>query len=415
MKNRKMKYSIFSIGMILLNYSCGKDLDVTSSVTNTFSSMPQVSGPVSESALTRKLPPGKLISSLASTGQNINELTFSGGESLQFCENANNLKGLLAEASNPDKILCYIGQMEGLGMLSAISNLSDGEYHYLHFANMGDDSGGGNARPRIKFRISKDVDGNIEDFKMFSCFAGTSDSPVQSEYISQEFVGSAATIVAKYSDSRVEGAETYSYGSDTNVSGTYNFGLGRWTSSKTINGRKVFSSTGGIASSYAMKIEGTEYSDYFEAKVSMDGNWGNNYFTNYFYTAMQIIRGDSEAVSSLALGDGATSYVMTYDDHGNGVGVDYSSTNTTAWTGDDKMSSSYATSDFKTYVDAGTVPSVAPSTTAITFPGDEGWDCSLPSGESWVDIDFNDTPSAMDQIQSCDEDYVNQEWVQCPY
>jgi hypothetical protein len=402
-------YCSLMAGLVLAGtlVSCGSDNDRSSS-SSTLSSLPESTGPVSSTALIAGLLGGKVVQNLATTGQSLNSLSFSSGQSLPFCENANIIKSILSEMAQPDKILCYMGKMESNGLMSGISNVADGQFHYMKLLNMG--GGGSNSEPTIKFKIAK-TGSSISSFVMYSCFSGTTSAPTQSEFISQTFTGadlSSATIISKNIGSSTESGTTSSYGSSVTVTGTYSFTTGEWTSAKSITANRYYAQTGTYTGNYAMTLTGTEYADTFRASVAMNGGFGSDTYSNRFYTVMQLIRGDS--IADLAFGDGASNYVMSYDQ--NNDGADFTDTNTAAWDGDTKAVGTYSSSSYKSLVDAGTVPS-APSTGSVTFTGDEAWDCSLPSGESWVSINF--TASTEASIMTCEDEFISQSWVSCPY
>lgn len=398
---KKLKYIPIGILAFVALAGCTKSSDTPATVaTNDFSSLPEVTGPVSSSA-----PSSFRASSMrplaASTGVVLSTVatsTFGSGTSLAMCENVNYIKEILREASGPDKILCYMGKMKSTGVLPSSLDVADGNLKYVKLLNMGD-----SIVPRVKFQIVK-TDGAVTTFKMWSCFSGTTDSPTQSEYISQTFSGTTTTIVTKNTGSS-SGA---TYGSSMTTTGE--FSNGSW-SSKNIAGNRYYSDG---SSSNGMSIDLDQYSDTVVMQIAMNGVFGTASFTNRFYTVAELLNGSS--LSTAAIGDGSSKYIMSYDSN-NDNSPEFSESSTQSWYGDSKANLSTA-SDGSLYTSAnsGTVPS-APSATTVTFSGDEAWDCTAPSGEEFVNADFSDGGSAItDGITACGAKYLDSSsWVSCPY
>lgn len=387
--------------------ACSKKSDdaAPAAVVNEFSSLPEVTGPVttnSSMGLSRKI--GAFAASTGVVLNTVGETDFD-GKSLQMCENVNYIKEVLREASGPDKILCYMGKMKASGVLPSSLSIADGAIHYIKLVNLSD-NGGSSSVPRIKFQIVKNGSA-IESFKMWSCFSGTTDAPTQSEYISQTFTGNSATVSSKYNGSQ----SGFSFGSDMTATGV--FENGSWTS-KNISGTRYHSD--GVSSSNSMSISLDQFANAISMQIAMSGVYGTSNFTNKFFTAAEIL--NSNTLSTIAIGDGTTKYEMSYDnDNNSGNGVTFTETSIKSWNGDTKVNLSTA-ADGMMYDDAneGTIPST-PSVTPVTFSGDEAWDCSLPDGSSWVDADFTSGGEAIvTGMSECNQKFIdNNNWIQCPY
>tara|TARA_B110001454_G_scaffold124375_1_gene116070 strand:+ start:47195 stop:48433 length:1239 start_codon:yes stop_codon:yes gene_type:complete len=411
---KKFKLNILvciSIGLLMGLSACDKKStkdETVAATTNEFSSLAEVTGPVtgvSSSGLSAKLTSNIGILA-ATTGVSLSSPgTFSSGTSLQLCENANYTKEILREAASPDKILCYMSKMKANGVIPSTLNLSDGNSKYIKLVNLPGGGGGGNSNPLVKFQIVKS--GNaIASFKMWSCFSGTASAPEQSEYISELFNELTATVTSKYKGSE-SGA---TFGSSMTASGT--FVDGAW-SSKNISGYRYFSHSG---NSNVMTINMNQYADRIDMSIAMKGRYSSSTYTNKFYSVMQILNGAS--LSTLALGDGSSKYSMSYDSDSNGS-AEFSEASTKSWSGDSKMNLSTASSgDYYTAANAGTVPADPNSAQTVSFSTDEAWDCTLPSGESWTEADFNVGGSGITEgMQACESKYLGSGggWINCPY
>lgn len=385
--------------------ACSKKSDdaaAPAATVNEFSSLPEVTGPVSSNA-PASIRPNKLNAFAATTGvalSSVETSTFT-GKSLQMCENVNYIKEVLREAAGPDKILCYMGKMKETGVLPSSLNIGDGAVHYIKLTNL--ESSSGNSSPRVKFQIVKNGS-SIETFKMWSCFSGTSDAPTQSEYISQTFSGTNVTVVTKNTGSE----SGVSYGSSMSATGT--FESGSWTS-KNITGNRYYNSG---SSSNGMSINLDQYANTLSMQIAMGGVYGSSSFSNRFFTVVEILNGSK--LSTIAIGDGSTKYTMSYDANNDST-PEFSETSVKSWNGDTQTNLSTASDgSLYTSANAGTVPS-APSATAVTFSGDEAWDCTAPEGSAFVDADFTSGGEAITTgMNECNQKFIdNNNWIQCPY
>ncbi|MBY0315968.1 MAG: hypothetical protein K2Q26_10635 [Bdellovibrionales bacterium] len=351
------------------------------------------------------------IGTLASAGVVItNPGTFSSGMSLQLCENVNLLKEILREASQPDKILCYMGAMKASGVIPGNVNLSDGETKYVRLTNLPAESQSfrikktsrENSQPIVRFRIQK-TNGVVTSFKMHSCFDGTPSSPTQSEYISQVFSGGIATVTSKYIGSE----STQSYGSEMTATGNFS---NAWDS-KNISGQRFFSDGG---QSNKMTINMDQFSNQIEMSIAMQGVFGSDSFTNLFFTVAQLI---GTSPSTFAIGDGSSKVDMSFD-QGNNGSIQHSDTATYSWNGDTRMNITPASNGtYFTSAATGSVPAAPGAPSAITFTGDEAWDCTVPSGATVIDANFSVGGLAIvNGMNTCNDKYgEGGSWISCPY
>lgn len=380
--------------------ACSSSSGGGAATTNEFSSLPEVTGPVTTN--------GSLgIGSLATTGVVFsNPGTFSSGMSVQMCENVNLLKEIFREASQPDKILCYMAAMKSSGVIPSSLNIADGDVKYVRLVNLPAEMkplrSQRNSTPIVKFQIQK-TNGAISSFKMYSCFSGTSGSPIQSEYISQTFSGGTATVVAKNTGS--EGAAEY--GSEMTATGSFTTS---WET-KNISGQRYYSESG---QSNKMTIDMNQFSDLIQMSIAMKGRFGADTFTNRFYTVAQLI---GSTPATFALGDGSSKVNMSFDQNSGGP-VEFTDVSTYSWNGDTRLNLGTASNgDYYTSANSGSVPADPGAASAITFTGEEAWDCTVPSGATLVEADFNDGGTAIQTgMNSCNSKYgEGGSWISCPY
>lgn len=415
--SRLLKITLTSTALFALGVGCAKKAATTTSeaAENEFSEVAKVTGPVTTTRA----------ASLAKASQNVMKLiekgndglaattgvslaspgTFASGSSLPLCENVNLLKEILREAAGPDKILCYMAGMKSTGILPSTLDVADGNTHYIKLTNM-PDSGGGSQEPRVKFRIVKTGD-TITSFVMHSCFSGTAASPQQSEYISQTITNGSATVLTKNLGSQ----GSASYGSSMTTTGA--FANGAW-SSKNIAGFRYYSEG---ASSNVMTLNLDQFADSVQMAIAMKGGFSGDVFTNLFYTVAELLNGTS-TLSSFALGDGSSKYTMSFDESSNGTGADFTQSGIISWNADNKSNLTTASDGDKyTSAAAGTLPSEPNPALTVSFSGDEAWNCDVPTGETFVESDFQTGgQSFVTHMNNCTDQYLGDgSWLQCPY
>ena len=394
--------------MGVFNSSCSKN-DNLLGISSELSSLPRVTGPVSTSAITAGVfPAGKIISGLASNGVILGQLesnTFS-GKSNFICAAANNLSQILREASQPEKIQCYLGTMESAGMMNGV-NLTSGEYIYMKLKNMGDTEEGEATEPVIKMKLVKE-NGRIRTFEMFSCFASLSGN---NEYVLQEFTGTGdsrtGSIISKY----VGTEGTASFGSLTSVNGNYNFLTGAWES-KTFSGTRTYSDSGD-SSTFSQLLTAEQYSDYITLSGAERSIFGGNLALNTFYSASQLINADD--LSTLAIGDTSMRANFSYD-QGNDASPEFTASGYYSINGDSLTDLGTASDgDFYDEVDGATLPSAATGSETVVLDSSQQWDCTLPSGASWVNLDFSTEPANFISEMDVTCGGIESEWAQCDY
>ncbi len=403
---RLLKISV-NILLLVLIVACGSDSETGSSLSTTSDAMaviPSATGEVvsSSESLARALAS---YNKLASTGvvlADAGTTTFGAGDSTAMCETAGLLKDVLNEAASPDRILCYIKAMAKTEIIP--SNFADGEYHYIKLINL-PDAGGSNEEPVVKMKITV-TDSRVSDFKLFSCFNGSTASPSQSEYLSQTNSGSSATLSSKYTGS--EDSETY--GASATVTGALN-SSGDWTS-KQLEATNYFND--GSSNSYNMYLNMTQSASDVELsgyrKGSFEFGSQTQTFSDGFYTKAQILGADS--LETFALGDGSSKMSINFNDGSTA----HSFSNTFSWLGDSYLPQTPATGgSYYSDVSSESTPTIPSSVSSISFSSDEQWDCSLPSGESWVEADFEDGGTSITTLMtSCDDKFgLGSDWVSC--
>lgn len=384
--------------------ACSSSSD-SGGVVNEFSTLPEVTGPVTTNG---SLNVG---ASLATTGVLLSSPgTFGGGTSRQFCENVNLLKEILREASQPDKIMCYMGAMRRSNVIPASLNLTDGNVKYIRLINLPNGhtvsqirtTSRNNEQPLVKVQMVKTA-GAISSFKMWSCFGGSVSVPEQSEYISQTFSGGTATVVSKY----LGGENTATYGSSMTATGAFDT---TWTS-KNITGFRYYDDSPSLN---VMEINMDQFANLVRFSMAMNGRFGSDTFINRFYTVAQLL---GDTLSEIAIGSGSSKSNMSYDQDTDGV--DFTDAATYSWDGDTRMNLGTASDgDFFATADAGSVPAAPNTAQTVTFTGDEAWDCSLPTGETWTDANFSSGGAGIvTGMQACDDKYLGDGggWLNCPY
>ncbi|MCC6138470.1 MAG: hypothetical protein IT287_07540 [Bdellovibrionaceae bacterium] len=300
--------------------------------------------------------------------------------------------------------------MRSSNVLRSSLNLTDGTVKYIRLTNLPNghtvsqlrNSSRENSEPLVKVQIVK-TGGAVSSFKMWSCFSGTPSVPEQSEYISQTFSGREATVTSKYLGS--DGTATY--GSSMTATGDFDT---TWTS-KNITGFRYYNDSPSLN---VMEINMDQYSDMVRFSMAMNGTFGADTFVNRFYTVAQLL-GDN--LSEVAIGSGSSKANMSFDQGSNGV--DFTDAATYSWDGDTRLNLSSATDgDFYNTANAGSVPAAPNTSQTVTFSGEQAWDCTLPSGETWTDANFTSGgASILNGMQACDDKYLGNggNWLSCPY
>jgi len=392
----------------------------SSSAPSTLESLPAATGPVVStgssllaSARKAKRTSDRILQyATANTGvvlNNADGTTFgNASNSTAFCEVTNMVKNIFREASTPDKILCYMAAMKANGVLT--DSIYNGNWNYFKLINVpgGDD---GNPTPYIKTRILKQ-NGAISDFKMYSCFSGTTMAPEQSEYISQTFSSTTATVVAKNTGSDSLSGDTY--GSTVSASGTVD-GSGEWTD-KTLEASNYWRN-GAQENNQSMTL--TQGPASISLEGYQKGDWASGTFegtySNAFVAFVETLNNGN--LTTLALGNGSARVNIsnTFDDTSDGdPSASQTMTGYESWNGDDKDAlADEATGDYYSEVESVTLPTVPGTVAAISFSGDEAWDCQADG--SFTDADLADGGTGLvEDMQACEETFgLEDSWVDC--
>lgn len=419
------KWNVLSVlTLLVFMTSCGQESESDNLTANSGSStseldgIPSTTGEVVSLTSSSALSGGRGLNSAstlrgalntASTGlvlSTADSNTFSSGDSTAMCENSNLIKNVIGDASQPDKIQCYVSAMRKTDVIPSTTDLASGEYLYLRLQNL-DTGSSSDAIPRVKLRLIM-TDGVVTDFKMFGCFGGTASSPSQSEYVSFELSNGTGTSLSKYNGSE----SGSSFGAEASATGSVN-SSGQWTS-KTLTGTNYYND--GSGNTFNMNLSLTQTASDFLLSAYRSGGFGGATFSDKLYTKLQIIGADS--LSTLAIGDGSSKYEISFDPDGAGGTSAYNNSGTDSWLGDTKQNLSTASdgayhSDVNSFDLSGV--SIPGSTTAITFSGDEVWDCELPSGASWTDADFASAgQSIQTEMQACENKFsLGYDYIDC--
>lgn len=398
-----LKRILITIPLSLALIACSSDSGSDSVSGTMISNLPANTDPVtsnSSSGLTQKA-----INALAAvTGLNLSSWSdtsnWQASNSRAMCEVGQALKESLSEAMNPDKIKCYVGAIQASGGLSGI-NIEGGSDVYFKLTNFPENP---SMEPRIKMKITRDSLDRINHFEMWSCFDHNGSNYVQSEYALQTIDANLA--ISSYSK-HVGTYGSNSYGGASTVTGQLDSGF-NWTS-KSMTLQRYHSGSG---SSHSQSLSVTQNSSSFIVSGYNAGSWGQDIFSNSFYAAVQGLNMSSP--KSIALGDGSANYNLDWcfdsdsdDDCSDESGGNrHTSSTIDSWNGDTRENLGTASSgDYYSLVSSATVPPVS-SVSAISFSGDEAWDCSATT---FADVDLTNmenTSTALGQaFEACDNKY----------
>ena len=438
-------FLIATLSSLLIFYGCGGDSGTVGGTTGGSSStplsnvsgLPKATDAVESSSGSSSLESGIFkLEGTATTGR-----VLMGGEAFTSdmspgaCKTTATVAELLYQASTPDNIACYLGAMQEAG----IGSHEEGDWNYMQLENLGDVEEGASPdeaeTPLIKYRLTKNSAGVVTNFTMFACFSAASDgSAVQSEYIHLD-IGETATIKAKhvgtFTETEGDWAGVSNFGSSVDVSGELNTN-GSWAS-KVFEGFTYYGftaeGTATVGDEYTMGATINQYVNDLSIMGYQNGSFSfadgsdtyQDSFDDTFYAKAQILGADS--LTTFAIGDGSVSYSLSGSFKINDETPDtWSETGEESWLGDTQALLDPA-SDGVFYDDVnGVTPETAGTATAITFEGDEAWDCTLPEGEDWVSADFVSAFDTQEEaieffetkFGTCDELYGgNGGWIDC--
>jgi len=376
---KSLFFAVVAIIGTLAISNCSSSSSSTAATATTLSALPTASGPVTSSSI-HKLD----LQTDATTGIRLTALaglTWNTTHSGPMCQVSSSVVRLLSEASQPDKILCYVGAMEANGAFTASYDGTD-KYYTLTV------SGRPESAMKIKFNITKTA-GAITDFKMWMCQDGSRRAYAQSEYVSTSLSAGTATVTSV-------GVHTGNFGTGsqrTVATGGFN-SSGNWTS-KTITHTGAFSGgSGGSAFSHSQSMSLTQGTDSFTLSGYHNGYYGgtSNTQTGRFYSVIQAL--GLSNLSTASIGSGTAKYAFSFPGGGGG-------TDTKSWHGDTRLPEASGTASYFTTVDSQTLPTAA-SITAPTFAGAEIWDCSSGSATSEAISMANPSAALQSAITACD-------------
>ncbi len=391
-----MKYfALFGLMMLTFFAACSKSSSSSSaSGPTSLDALPKATAPVSSST-SAYLPRDLEASTTGVVLKTAVTSTFA-SKSRAFCETAQTVKNLIREASQNDKIGCYVGAMELAG---AFTNSYDGNYHYYSLSG---------ARERssllVKFKSTKSGS-VIDSFTMFTCEGGT-----QQEYLNTTIASGVATLTAVGSHSHTSGGNTASGLNRVTVTG--NVSSSGWSGNKTIIGQGIFSMSSGGSTVFT----DNRYVEMVQSATTVTLS-GSASFTNSNVAGgvlvYSIIQGlGMGGVSTFALGDGTAKAQFTYDGNTN--------SGEASWNGDTKLNLSDVTAgDNYAAVHAASLPKSTTPSPALTST--ETWNCNPETSFETINfatLSTNATFAAA--FAACNakyemEDAGNGGFIDCPH
>jgi len=408
-----------SLAGVLLN-CCGNSSSGGGAGITSLASMPKASGPVTTASslveapkrLTDSLAPWKSLEMqlaeragilVKDWGKQTTPPAYDNwvtGKSAPMCEAGQQIADLFRGATNPDKILCYVGAMDAANLFT--NNNYDGNWKYYEVA-MPPAMGGGALKVKFKIEMSG---GAISNFTMFTCSPEGSGS-ANDEFISSVLSGTSATLTTV----RSYNGGSFSSKDKLVVTGTFD-STGKWLS-KQVDSKNYYTMTGGYTGANVNTM--IQYSD----KVTLEGGFksvstGNTFDTQH-YVEMGLSGADKYSTLALGAGSGKMNFQNTWLDSNNETQTYTQDAQVRSWTdsGDKTTSSSYLSA-----VQAKTVSNSSIDPTAVSgqtnFVGDQQWDCQAPSGFTPVVFGL----AAQAGIEACDETFAGgsgYSWVPCGY
>lgn len=415
------KFSLWAILALVLGtaffaISCGGssssddgDADANPAFTSLSDLPSSLTRVVSEDTAASISRSGIKLNRAATTGLPLGTTTsanFDADSSMAACETFNQVKSAIGQAAQGDNILCYIQAMNtaiaatGSDAWDGI-DIYDGSYHVFNMNSDGLGYEEGQGPPdKVKMKITKDTNGYITDFEMYSC-----KDDVQDMYIHQS-IGSDGTFTMDNYMNYDGGTSTGS--NVTHVAGTVD-SSGLFVGSKTIDVEYINSWTGegdetGESESMMTFVQSE---DSGTMSGFMNGTGGTCTFVNQAYGYFQMI--DANALDTtdydiglLALGDGATKYALSSTCEGQPE--TWTSTGIDSWDGDSK--GSVEDNDYTTAATAATAPDVE-DVVAHTFGGNT-WNCTdTAEGDIVMGELFTEGNTPEDQCEQLDWEWIN--------
>ena len=354
--------------------------------------------------------------------------SFSASSSRGACEMFNQLRQSINSASNADKILCYVGNMQS-AFENAGTNLNvyDGAWHVLNLnmiqcssdadcrvflpdgsascTNNACTVGGqpiGGAPDRVKMRIQKNAAGSITSFEMFMCL-NQNGSSRQNEYTRETIDGAIFSMrgIGQHGGSGSAGWHVVDVSGTLNANSTFTAKTIRVRNSDS-EGNNSHAQDGTLTQTPGLfSFSGFQYG-------ANSSDAGSGTYSNRVYGLGELLNDSSTDLTKLAMGDGAVNYLEggTFDNGHDPVGT-YSGEGREAWSGD--TIALMDTNEFLAGAEAGTLPAVGDVSPA--FASDELWDCSDDVGSGIVDLPQT---NESELTTACSAYTVNdRDWINC--
>lgn len=317
------------------------------------------------------------------------------GKSAPLCDAGNQVAQLFRDASQPDKILCYISAMENGGLFTG--NNYDNAWKFYKVENVPDGPDrNSRASLLVKFKIQKAANGGILDFKMY-----TADEARQGRVCSNgEFIhadlSSGATITTVYGGANGKAR--------IQATGTLNT-AGDWVS-KQITAHSFWSNGGNDSGNYSVL---NQFADHLTLSGSMVFNYARGTNKNQLYSKMSLV--NAATFADLEFGAGSTKMQSDWEGDGTADMVANRSWNST---GDRILSTSGAYFSDVSTATLQDIKTPAEVGNAANFSTGENWDCTADEpGSSFVTVDFA-SGSAAAGIAACNDQFGDGgQWTQC--
>lgn len=313
------------------------------------------------------------------------------GKSAPLCDAGNQVAQLFRDASQPDKILCYISAMETGGLFTGDNY--DNTWKYYEVQNV--PSRTGRASLKVKFKIQKGSNGGIVDFKMFTADAARTDRVCSNGEFIHADLSSGATITTVYSGEHGKAR--------IQATGTLN-SEGKW-SSKQITANNFWSNGSFDSGNYSVL---NQYSDYLTLSGSMIYNHSGGTNQNQIYSKIALVNADNFA--NLEFGAGSTKMQSDW----NGGGADFQAARSWSSIGDRILSTSGAYYNDVSGATLSEVKSTNQISTDSNFTSGETWDCTADEpGSSFAQVNFA-SGSAAAGIAACNAKFGDGgQWTNC--
>lgn len=394
-----------ALGLVSCGGSSGASPSSDSLTISSIDQLPKATGAMASSASASIVAP-RSVEDGEPAGVNfssVEEGDFSSGSSMAACEVFSVVKRAFASGTNADMILCCVGELSGSFEGVEGVNPYDGDYH-VYSLNLENAEDG--VPSKVKMKISKDANNNINFFEMFAC----NSSNEQIEYVKQEIDYTIGKVemesrgIHPSPDGLWAGTDSVVMEGYLNASGAY--------TSRTITVSNVGQSLTGelhTNESSGELIQDTDNPEFIFSGFQNGTFEGGSYATQA-YAAGNLINDDSSDLSELAMGDGAVQVEMhnVYD------GEDWTpevNPFIDAWQGEivsDILAPAVdpaSDSGFYNAASSGEYPDIE-DVTAVSFTegADDYWDC----------LDEADgTVSGDQEVISAECEVINNNWINC--